>query len=234
VTLRQIHSDLIHVIDQKTKLTTGMRGDGLVTDRSGLLLSILAADCLPVLLVDTERRVVAALHCGWRGTAKRIAEKAVGLLRQRFGSRPEDIRAAIGPGIRACCYRVGKDVAAEFEAQFIYAREILRFHKEVSLLEKKYPLVFRFQPRGHPPVDDRIVRLDLVAANARQLRDAGVSAANIWSDAPCTHCNAEMFFSHRRDAGVTGRMMAVVGIRREIRPPAAKGRRARIRRDSQA
>ena len=95
----QIHSDLIRVLTQAPVPSRSLRGDGLMTDQPGLLLGILAADCLPVLLTDVRQRVVAALHCGWHGTVRRIAQKAAGRMRQQFGSRPQDLRAAIGPGL---------------------------------------------------------------------------------------------------------------------------------------
>lgn len=235
VVLNQIHSDLIRVFDDglatagavvrsltvpSTPLGTGaarrgaLPGDGLVSNQPGLLLSVLVADCLPILVVDTRQRVVAALHCGWRGTARRLAQKAVGALKLRFASRDRDLRAAIGPGIRVCCYCVGEDVADEFASQFLYADSLLISHpEEESILEKKYSLFFQVQPRGSPPKSGRRIHLDLVQANVRQLRDARVAPKHIYAEAPCTRCHPELFFSHRRDAGRTGRMMGVIGIR---------------------
>src|SRR5579864_1435965 len=113
---------MIHVLDRSDAGgVIPAAGDGLITNRPGLLLSILAADCLPILLVDTRQRAVAAIHCGWRGTASGMAQKAVGTMKMIFGSRERDLRAAIGPGIRGCCYKVGPDVVTEFESQFPYA-----------------------------------------------------------------------------------------------------------------
>jgi len=210
----QIHSDLIRVLQRPPARGQKLRGDGLVTARPGLLLSILGADCLPVLLVDTRQRVVGALHCGWRGTARQLAQKSVGVMRQRFGSRPQDLLAAIGPGIRICCYEVGEEVAAEFESQFVYAQALLVSRpKQRSAIETKYALLFQSPFRPLPARSARSIHLDLVEANRRQLQDAGLSSGQIFSDAPCTSCHPELFFSHRRDAGRTGRMMGVIGIR---------------------
>jgi len=190
------------------------RGDALVTDRPGLLLAILTADCLPVLILDVRQRVVAAAHCGWRGTACRIAQKTVGRMRLLYGSRPEDLRAAIGPGIRSCCYRVGEEVAAEYESQFLYSSKILIFQKPHKyFVNKKYALMRNERWRATPSSNGRIINLDLVEANVRQLEDAGVETRNIFADSPCTSCNPQLFFSHRRDAGHTGRMMGVIGVR---------------------
>ena len=212
--LNQIHSDMIHVLDGNSATTQVLRGDGIITDQPGLLLSILAADCLPILLVDTNQRIVAALHCGWRGTARRLAQKAVGRMRFRFGSREQDLRVAIGPGIRGCCYRVGEEVAEEFSSQFLYAERILIIRKdERGVLEKSYPLLFRSGPRGTPQKKTVGIYLDLVQANIRQLMDAGIAPEHMSAEMPCTNCHPELFFSHRRDAGRTGRTMGVIGIR---------------------
>ena len=103
-----------------------LEADGLMTDEPGLLLGVQTADCIPVLVADRKRRAVAAFHAGWRGTVKRIVETGVGRMRLEFGSRPEDLIAAIGPGIGPCCYAVGEEVLSEFESQFAYARELFR------------------------------------------------------------------------------------------------------------
>jgi purine-nucleoside/S-methyl-5'-thioadenosine phosphorylase / adenosine deaminase len=224
VVLRQIHSDLIRVIESNSESNSESAsipstGDALITDRAGLLLSVLAADCLPILLVDAKQRVVAAVHCGWRGTAKRIVEKAVGTMRMLCGSRPEDLRAAIGPGIRACCYKVGPEVEEAFASQFAYAERLLVCRNEpLSPLEEKYPRLFKTYKSPdykmfHESGATQQMYLDLVAANYRQLSEAGLSQKQIGADAPCTSCHPELFFSHRRDAGKTGRMMGVIGIR---------------------
>jgi purine-nucleoside/S-methyl-5'-thioadenosine phosphorylase / adenosine deaminase len=214
VVQEQIHSDLIRRVDAVPEASTKFRGDGIITDRSGLLLAILAADCLPVLVADIRQRVVAAFHCGWRGTVKRIAQKGVGRMRLLYNSRPEDLRAAIGPGIGVCCYRVGEEVATEFESQFLYASEVLHIKKPHKyFVNKHYALMRSERWRATPPQDGRIIHVDLLEANVRQLVDAGIARTNIDALALCTSCRPELFFSHRRDAGRTGRMMGVIGIR---------------------
>ncbi len=118
VMLRQVHSDCLHVIrsasssEQPPELR---EGDALVSSEGGVLLGVRTADCLPLLLVDSRAQVVAAVHAGWRGSAKRIGPKAVEKLRDQFGSQPEDIEVLIGPGIGPCCYEVGAEVAARFD-----------------------------------------------------------------------------------------------------------------------
>lgn len=215
---RQIHSDLIRVLDRTGFPAPPPTGDGLITNRPGLLLGVLVADCLPILLVDAKQRVVAALHCGWRGTARRLAEKAVGRMRLLFGSRPDDLWAAIGPGIGSCCYAVGPEVVEEFISQFRCADNLLITKtRPPSPLEIKrdimiHPLRSNFGPRAK-----KEIYLDLLRANVRQLQDAGVRARQIHSSALCTSCQPELFFSHRRDAGRTGRMIGVVGMRENER-----------------
>jgi purine-nucleoside/S-methyl-5'-thioadenosine phosphorylase / adenosine deaminase len=210
----QIHSDLIRALDKAPAADSKLRGDGMMTSRKGLLLGILAADCLPVLVADVRQRVVAAFHCGWRGTLRRIAQKGVGRMRLLYGSRPQDLRAAIGPAIRSCCYRVGEEVAADYESQFLYSSSLILVEKpHKKFVNKKYALM-RSEPwRGSPSPDGRIFHLDLVEANVRQLEEAGLSRSQIYSEALCTSCHPKLFFSHRRDAGRTGRMMGAIGIR---------------------
>ena len=212
VTLKQIHSDLIHRLDAPPK--AGLQGDGLITNVPGLLLSIQTADCLPILLVDPKHRAVGALHAGWRGTLARIAEKGVGLMWQHFGSRAQDLVAAIGPGIHACCYEVGREVRERFESQFAYAGELFREAEDSDPVREKYPLLFMTaRAPGHGEFAPRIY-LDLVTANLRQLKHAGLRAANLHASPLCTACHTELLFSHRAEQGKTGRMLAVIGIRR--------------------
>ena len=212
VTLRQIHSDLIHCVSGIPEKP--MVGDGLVTNRTGILLAVLTADCLPVILVDTKRQAIGVFHAGWRGTVNRIVEKGVGEMRRYFGSRPGDLKAAIGPGIRGCCYQVGREVIDAFESQFGYARSLFHETKETDEIHEKYPLLFlTARPPGHSQLPVKTF-LDLAEANRRQLLDAGVPKKNISEIALCTACRTDMLFSHRAEHGVTGRMMAMVGLRR--------------------
>ena len=211
VTVRQIHSDLIHCVSQVPRKP--LSGDGLVTNAPGILLAVLTADCLPVILVDSKRRAVGVFHAGWRGTVKRIVEKGVGEMQRWFGTRSGDLKAAIGPGIRGCCYQVGPEVQTAFESQFGYADALFRETKERDEIHEKYPLLFlTARAPGHSELPKQIF-LDLGEANRRQLLDAGISAKNITDLGRCTSCDVTAFFSHRKEKDVTGRMMAAVGIR---------------------
>ncbi len=211
ITLRQIHSDVIRRVDSIPE--EPLSGDGLITATPGLLLAIQTADCLPVILVDAKRHVVGVFHAGWRGTVKRIVEKGVGEMHRCFGSRPRDLKAAIGPGIQGCCYEVGEEVRVKFESQFEYGASLFREVKESDPVREKYPLLFlSARAPGHSDLPKKIF-LDLVEANRQQLLAAGVSAKSIEASSQCTNCHPELLFSYRAEKGKTGRMMGVAGIR---------------------
>ena len=176
--LKQIHSNLVLVVDRK-----GMcgQGDALVTNVSGLTIAVRTADCYPILLADTRHRAAAAVHAGWRGTITHIVEQAIEKMRTEFGTLPADVHAAIGPGIGACCYEVGEEVASQFG----------------------------YCGRAH---------LDLARENRRQLVSAGVEPQNIEALGVCTFCDAERFFSYRREKEKAGRMTSYIEIGAEIKP----------------
>jgi YfiH family protein len=213
VQLKQIHSAIVHRVKSAGHET--LSGDGFITNAPGLLLAVKTADCVPVLVVDIHRRVAGAFHAGWRGTVARIVEKGVGEMRRQFGSLPRDLRAAIGPSIRRCCYQVGSEVRAEFESQFSYAADLFEEVFDSNAIHVRYPLLFLNQRApGHGELGPEI-HLDLVEANRRQLEDAGLREEHISILDGCTACDTGRFFSHRAEFGKTGRMMAVIGIRPE-------------------
>lgn len=235
VTLRQRHTDVIQTIHKTSGGTlpggfglgrqrrerdgaVKLIGDAVITDQPGLLLAVQVADCLPVLLVEPDRRVVAAVHAGWRGTAKRIAEKTVGRMRQEFGCAPKRILAVIGPGIHRCCYEVGREVAEAFEGGFPYwAKIIHRTEPSPSEVHWQQPLLSPAarEPRPRPAVTAppaEKFHLDLLEATRRQLVAAGLKAGNVWASPLCTACRTDLFFSHRAERGRTGRMMGLVGL----------------------
>ena len=214
VLVRQIHSSVLHrAMAAGANRERPCKADGLFTDQPGLLLGIQTADCIPVLVADRKRRVVAAFHAGWRGTVKRIVENGVGRMRLEFGSRPEDLIAAVGPGIGACCYAVGEEVLSEFESQFQYARELFHEVYSTDAVRNKYPMLFLTQRApGHSPIGPSL-HVDLVEANRRQLLAAGLKPRAIHTLGGCTSCEQDLFFSHRASQGHAGRMMAVIGIK---------------------
>jgi polyphenol oxidase len=214
---RQIHSDIVHCIAEPPG--EPLAGDGLITQTPEIALGILTADCLPVILADPRLRAVGVFHAGWRGTVRRIVQKGVGEMRRWFGTEPRDLRAAIGPAIHSCCYEVGPEVREQFESQFAYAAGLFREVKESDPVREKYPLLFlTARAPGHGELPAKIF-LDLVEANRRQLLDAGLRPNHISAAQVCTACNTDLLFSHRAEKGMTGRMMAVAGIRRNQRRP---------------
>ena len=211
VTLRQVHSDVIRFVDSPAE--SQLVGDGLITATPGLLLGIQTADCLPIILADPQRHAVGVFHVGWRGTVKRIVEKGVGEMRRWLGSRPRDLKAAIGPGIHGCCYEVGAEIREEFESQFAYAAKLFREVEESDPVREKYPMLFlTARAPGHSVLPKKIF-LDLVEANRQQLLAVGVPAKSIETSLLCTNCRTDLLFSYRAERGKTGRMMGVVGIR---------------------
>ncbi|MDE1154905.1 MAG: peptidoglycan editing factor PgeF [Acidobacteriaceae bacterium] len=226
VTIRQTHTPIVQVIGaEHTALCTAegkavLRGDAMVTRQKGLLLGVQTADCVPVLIADTKKRVVAAFHAGWRGTLARIVERGVGTMRLQFGSRPQDLVAAIGPSIGSCCYSVGEEVKFEFDSQFAYAPKLFSEVYDSDPVRDKYPLLFlTARAPGHSPIGPQI-HLDLQEANRRQLLDAGLSAKKITVMGECTACTRlpngnRKYFSHRGESGFTGRMLSVIGVQQD-------------------
>jgi purine-nucleoside/S-methyl-5'-thioadenosine phosphorylase / adenosine deaminase len=210
VTLRQIHSDVIYVV--AVPAADAPKADALATRTPGLLLGVQAADCVPILLADTRRRVVAAIHAGWRGTLARIAVKALGRMHMEFGTRPRDVVAALGPAIGRCCYEVGPEVAQAFAAQFSGAADWFDgpFDQLAHGEEPLWLPWLTMMPPGHVPPPPR-VQLDLRAANRWQLVNTGVPAAQIDVSDLCTSCRTDLLFSYRREGAKAGRMMAAIG-----------------------
>jgi YfiH family protein len=114
----QIHSNTIEIIEQSNSHgwseASSIECDGLITNQKNLVLTILTADCVPVLLYDKKLEVIGAVHAGWKGTQLQITAKAVDTMKKHFGSNPNDIHAYIAPSIGQCCYEVGEDVAKYF------------------------------------------------------------------------------------------------------------------------
>jgi hypothetical protein len=213
ISLRQIHSGLVHILKRKDALPkTALKGDGIITSRKDILLAVQVADCVPVLVADVKQGSVGAFHAGWRGTVKRIVERGVGSMRAVFGCCAENLYAAIGPCIHACCYAVGEEVIDEFRSQFLYADKLFSEVYDRDPIKEKYPLLFlTARAPGHSNIGPQI-HLDLVEANRRQLIDAGVPEDHIWAAEECTSCRTDLLFSHRAESGYTGRMMGVIGM----------------------
>ena len=190
--LRQVHSSEVVTVTRDSDRAHLPMADALVTNLPGVALVIETADCDPVLLEDTEVGVIAAAHCGWRGTAGRLLERVLEAM-QVLGAKPERIRAAIGPGICAAQYAVGTDVLLRFaQAGF----------PEGAYLERTGGL-------SRSGIEQFFVNLE--GANRWLLTENGVLSGNIWSAGLCS--TSADFFSHRRDHGKTGRMWSVIARR---------------------
>jgi len=185
--MRQVHSETVHRLDAAP--ASKLEGDALMTNVPGLLLVIRTADCLPVFLVDAKNRAVAVVHCGWRGTEKRILEKAAQAMGRAYGSGPADMLAALGPCIGAACYEVGPEVRKGF-------------------LRAGFPAAVVPDYPARPGKS----LLDLRAANRYLLEQQGLKKENILDAGPeCTHCEPSLL-SYRRDPADPRRMYNFIGL----------------------
>ena len=213
--MRQIHSDLIHCVSANSGKASG-RGRP-VTSTPGILLAVLTADCLPIILADTKHHAVGVFHAGWRGTVKRITEKGVGEMRRHFGSRPGRPESGNRSRHSQLLLSGRHRSPRRFRIPIQLRQQPVRVTKETDEIHEKYPLFFlTSRAPGHSELPEQIF-LDLAEANRRQLLDTGVLARNISEIALCTACQTDILFSHRAEHGVTGRMMAVAGVRRMTR-----------------
>jgi len=164
--------------------------DALVSDQLKILLAVKTADCVPVLFGDTITGAFAAVHAGWRGTSSSIVARAIEQLQVAYGTKPRDLRAAIGPAANVCCYEVGADVIDCFKERFSESGSLFTATRE-----------------GH-------ARIDLQQANRGHLVSAGVLPDRIHAAPLCTMDRTDLFFSYRREKaryGRVGRLMAVIG-----------------------
>ncbi len=157
--------------------------DALITNSKNICIVIQVADCVPVLLFDNENSVIATIHAGWRGTAKEITKLTLEKMQTTFGTKPENIIAAIGPSIGKCCYEVGDEVIETFRSKSAL------YDQAISIVNKNF-------------------HLDLWKANELQLITSGVKQENIEIAGICTKCNSQLFFSSRQGNGDSGRFVA--------------------------
>jgi YfiH family protein len=175
LTLRQVHGAEVLIYDQYTRaLSYPPPCDAVITDKKRVALGIWTADCLPILMIDRSKKVIAAVHAGWRGIWRGIIERTVSEMNKAFESLPADIVAGIGPGIGPCCYEVGTDVKSLFQSS----------HED-----------------HHQFIQERKGRtyLDLRGAAQLELSEVGIPPENIEAIPLCTACRKDLFFSYRRD-----------------------------------
>ncbi len=186
VLAKQTHTDHIRIVTQEDagkglcRESDIQDTDGLITNLTGIPLLVFSADCVPILLLDPVKRVIAAVHAGWRGTVKGIAAKAVTMMTEKFGSNPKDILAGIGPSIGPCCCTFDQEDAHVFNPEFL------------------------------TPQANSKVLVDLWAMNRAQLLCVGVPDTNIDVSEVCTVCHADRYYSYRTHKDRTGRQGAVI------------------------
>jgi len=164
--------------------------DAIVSDAANVFAAVKTADCVPILIGDSQKGAFAAVHAGWRGTLAGIVGEALERLAKEYDARPQNLRVAIGPAAGACCYEVGSEVIEGFNARFTEAQNLFT------------------------PTREGRARIDLPQANREQLISAGVSGERIHTAPLCTMCRTDLFFSYRREKylyGKVGRLMAVIG-----------------------
>jgi polyphenol oxidase len=186
VTMKQVHGDrLIEVKD--TNLKEAGEADGMVTREQNTFLAVLTADCVPMLFLAREQKIIAVVHAGWRGTLKGIAGKTVKFFLENYGVLPSELEVALGPSIHACCYEIGRDVAQ--------------------------PLIEQWAELATSSIETRDHRtyLDLRNLNQAILHRAGVPQSQIFGVGPCTSCAKDEFFSYRREKKETGRQISFIG-----------------------
>ena len=189
VVANQTHSSNIHIVTKNQEIGWEKQEeaiencDALITNLPNIMLTILTADCVPILLLDPKQKVVSAIHAGWKGTEQDIVFKTVEKMKEKFNSNPSDIIAGVAPSIGKCCYEVDWNVAQHF-------KNIDNAYKKVG---NKY-------------------MLDLPHINKTQLLKAGVKEENIELSNVCTACEVEHYFSYRKEQGCSGRFMSMIGL----------------------
>jgi polyphenol oxidase len=162
--------------------------DALVTDQRGIMVAVRTADCVPVLMHDPKRRVVAAVHAGWRGAVAGIVGKTISVMGARFGTVPEYVQVSIGPSAGVCCYEVDQTVLDTLPEACPDFQRVVRGHRG---------------GKAH---------LDLKMLIKEQARSAGIRADSITCVNLCTICHEDLFFSYRREGKVIGTMVSAVGL----------------------
>ena len=202
ISARIAHGSVLHIVERQSpsESITDLRqrashaiADAMITTESGLGLFWGFGDCSPILIYDPRQRVAALAHGGWRGAAAAIGPKTIDTMRQRYGSRLEDLIAAVGPSIQSCCYQVNDEIYAAFQRDPRASENAVFVRHE--------------DDHGEPGLF-----LDVTASNARQLLAAGVREDQLDIAPYCTGCEADLFYSHRKRPHADGRFGVVIGL----------------------
>ena len=195
VVTRQTHTNHVQCVDYSyagrghDSFQTGLADtDGLITACKDLPLLLFFADCVPIILYDSVKKVLSVVHAGWRGTVHKIPAVAIAKMVQEYGCNPKDCHAFIGPSIGPCCYEVNHVVADAVQAEF-------DFHEQVLV-----------------PTGDDKWHLDLWRTNKLALQQVGLPQENIIISDICTIEHNNLFFSHRKEAGKTGRISVLASL----------------------
>ena len=208
-TLTQVHGNALRVVGPDTSVAERPRADGMLSAAAGRLLGIVTADCVPVLMLAPRQRVVAALHAGWRGTAKDICGRAIRALKTDWGVSPADLLVALGPSIGGCCYEVGRDIGENLCRQAgprgrLAWRPTGKGNRDTKSDHKETTITC-----GDTGF------LDLRLVNRLQCEQLGVPPQHIQHVGPCTFCSGAALSSYRRDGHRAGRQLSVIGWDRE-------------------
>ncbi|MER3424844.1 MAG: peptidoglycan editing factor PgeF [Nitrospiraceae bacterium] len=192
VSVKQVHGTDALILDRPVEAGTVFPGgwDALITNQPGVLLTVRTADCVPVLLNDPIRKVVAAVHAGWRGMVAGIIPKTISLLQKHFNSDPESMRIAIGPSAGPCCYEVDEQVLKPLRTGYPYWRSVLRETGRTKAL------------------------LDLKELIRHQAQTAGLNGEALWTVNVCTICHPALFYSYRREGVVKKTMVSGIMLTR--------------------
>ncbi|MBI5057734.1 MAG: peptidoglycan editing factor PgeF [Nitrospirae bacterium] len=179
----QKHTNKIHVLNSDREPAVA---DAVITDMKGILIGIQVADCVPILLYDKNKKIIGAVHAGWRGTAKQILKGTIAAMTENFHCSAKDISIAIGPSIRQCCYEVGDEVK----------EDVCKVTGEGNYYLRKNGRYF----------------IDIAAANKIQALSMGIPEQNVWQSNECTFCNPERFHSYRYAKDHAGRQGGFIGM----------------------
>ncbi len=181
VHMKQIHSNLVHIVDEQDHFDTPPTCDALVTNKKNIPLMVMVADCTPILFYDSTCKAIGVAHAGRAGTFTNIVSNVIETMKNEYGSKVENIFVSIGSAIGVCCYEVGSEIYEESKEKFSYAFEIR---------DKKYYLSI-----------NKIL--------LSQLQECGIKEKNIENEGICTACNTQEYFSYRAE-GKTGRFAGIL------------------------
>ena len=235
LTLNQSHGDGILIIDEPPEnlgkfaiKIKNMGKDALITNKPLIPIAILTADCQPIMFLDKKNRAIGIAHAGWRGTVLRIGQKVFGEMSRLYGTSPDDLLVALGPSIGKCCYEVGEEVVEALKNQFLNWKDFAAQKPFMSQQDTKDNRNIPLSPSFNKdiiPLSPPLLKGDLGGFSERrkskwnfslddlnlfQMAELGIPLKNISGTNLCTSCNNDLFFSYRREKGITGRLLSFV------------------------